>query len=50
MIQIELARYLYMKESTQELDWHRVDMISAGLRLAMVDTGNEFGEEYFANM
>ncbi|MCH2189122.1 N-formylglutamate amidohydrolase [Candidatus Gracilibacteria bacterium] len=50
IIQIELARYLYMQESTQKLDWHRVDMISAGLKLAMIDTGNKFGKEYFEGL
>jgi hypothetical protein len=27
MIQVELGRFLYMKESTQEVDWERMEII-----------------------
>lgn len=50
MIQIELGRYLYMKESTQEVDWERMEIIWEWLKRAIADTGIKFSEEYFKNL
>jgi hypothetical protein len=50
MIQVELGRFLYMKESTQEVDWERMEIIWEWLKRAIADTGIEFWEEYFRNL
>jgi hypothetical protein len=50
MIQVELGRFLYMKESTQEVDWERMEIIWEWLKRAIADTWLEFWEEYFKNL
>lgn len=48
MIQIELWRFLYMKESSQEVDTERMEIIWEWLKRAIADTGIKFWEEYFS--
>jgi N-formylglutamate amidohydrolase len=50
MIQIELWRFLYMKKSTQEVDWERMEIIWEGLKRAIADTGIKFDSQYFENL
>ncbi len=50
VIQIELWRYLYMKESTQQIDWEQAEKVGAALRLCIQKTAEEFWEEYFSNL
>ena len=50
VLQIELGRYLYMKESTQEIDHEQARKVWAALRMCIQKTCEKFGEEYFANL
>lgn len=50
LIQVELGRFLYMKESTQEVDWERMEIIWEWLKRAIADTGIQFWEKYFKNL
>ncbi|MFK7779852.1 MAG: N-formylglutamate amidohydrolase [Candidatus Gracilibacteria bacterium] len=50
LIQVEIGRYLYMKESTQEIDWERMEILGEGIKRAITDTGIKFGEEYFKSI
>lgn len=47
MIQIELWRFLYMKESTQEIDTERMEIIWEWLKRAIADVWIKFWKEYF---
>ena len=47
LIQIELGRFLYLKESTQEVDWERMEIIWEWLKRAIAETWTKFGKEYF---
>ena len=49
-MQIELGRYLYMKESTQEIDHDQARKVWAALRMCIQKTCEKFWEEYFANL
>lgn len=50
MIQVELWRYLYMKESTQEVDWERMEIIWEWIKRAITDTWIKFWKEYFESI
>lgn len=50
VLQIELGRYLYMKESIQEMDWEQAEKVWAALRMCIQKTAEEFDDEYFANL
>lgn len=50
VIQIEFGRFLYMRESTQELDFERVEIIWEWLKRAIYDTWNHFNKIYFDNL
>lgn len=50
MMQIELGRYLYMKESTQEIDKEQMEKVSAALRMCIQKTCEKFWDEYFASL
>jgi N-formylglutamate amidohydrolase len=47
MIQIELWRYLYMQESTQKINWERMEIIWEWIKRAITDTWIQFWKEYF---
>jgi N-formylglutamate amidohydrolase len=50
LIQVELGRYLYMKESTQEVDWERMEIIWEWIKRAITDLWLEFWKEYFEKL
>ena len=50
VLQIELGRYLYMKESTQEIDHKQTKKVWAALRMCVQKTGEKFGPKYFAGL
>ena len=47
MIQVEFWRFMYMKESTQEIDLERMKIIWEWLKRAVSDTWHKFSKEYF---
>ncbi len=50
LIQVELGRFLYLKESTQEIDTQRMEIIWEWLKRAMTETWHKFWKEYFNNL
>ncbi len=46
VLQIELGRYLYMKESTQEIDHEQARKVWAALRMCIQKTCEEFWEDF----
>lgn len=50
LLQIELGRYLYMKESTQTINWEQAEKVGVALRLCIQKTAEEFDQEYFKNI
>lgn len=50
VIQIELGRYLYLKESTQSIDHEQAQKVWAALRMCIQKTGEKFWEEYFSSL
>ncbi len=46
VLQIELGRYLYMKESTQEIDHQQARKVWAALRMCIQKTCEEFWEDF----
>lgn len=47
VLQIELGRYLYMKESTQTVDHDQARKVGEALRMCIQKTCEHFWEEYF---
>jgi len=42
VIQVELGRYLYMDETTQKIDYEKLEVVKEGLQLAMAEVGRKY--------